>query len=230
MYQYLEEELEQLRTRIIKMGTLVEEQVEFATKALFEGNEEYSKIVIERDDKVDKFDVKIERHCQKIFALTQPVAVDLRLIMASLSINKDLERMGDIAVNIAERVNSLKEHIDLMKRLKVGEMAVKTQKILKCTLDSFVNNDPEMSYSVIKSDSIIDKLDWEIFDLCINEMMNNKELIKPCSLIVSIARNYERLSDHCTNIAEEVIFLWESKIIKHRKNLGDLDSKPDLTV
>ena len=229
MYQYLEEELEQLKTRIIKMGTLVEEQVEFAVKALFEGNEEYSKIVIDRDDKVDKFDVKIERHCQKIFALTQPVAVDLRLIMAALSINKDLERIGDIAVNIAERVYLLKDHIELMKNLKVEEMATKTKKILKCTLDSFVNNDPEMGYSVIKSDSVIDKLDWEIFDLCINEMMNNKELIKPCSLIVSVARNLERLSDHCTNIAEEVIFLWESKIIKHRKNLGvDLESKPDI--
>lgn len=114
MYHYLEEELDQLRTRIIKMGSLVEEQIEFAFRALFEGNLELAKLVVERDDKVDKFDIKIDKHCQRIFALTQPVAIDLRLIMSALKINNDLERMGDIAVNIAERVPPLMNYRDLL--------------------------------------------------------------------------------------------------------------------
>ena len=93
MYQYLEEELDQLRTRIIKMGSLVEEQIELAFKALYDKNIELANIVIERDDKVDKYDVKIDKQCQRIFALTQPVAIDLRLIMSAMNINNDLERM-----------------------------------------------------------------------------------------------------------------------------------------
>src|SRR6186713_1922610 len=114
MFHYLEEELEQLKTKIIKMGSLVEEQIEFAFRALFEGNIQLAKIVMNRDDEVDKYDIKIDKLCQRIFALTQPVAFDLRLIMTALMINSDLERMGDIAVNISERAESLIGHNDLM--------------------------------------------------------------------------------------------------------------------
>lgn len=225
MYNYLEEELDQLRTRIIKMSSLVEEQIEFAFRGLFEANLELANLVKERDDKVDKFDVKIDKHCQRIFALTQPVAVDLRLIMSALKINNDLERMGDIAVNIAERTEPLMNNIDLLKKVKIDDMSTLVQTIVKSSIDSFVNNDPELALEIIKLDNKVDEMDHQIFDLLINIMENDKTLIRPCSHAITLLRNIERLSDHATNIAEDVYFLTDAKIIKHRKDIEEIDTK-----
>ncbi len=227
MYQYLEEELDLLKTKVIKMGSLVEEQIEFAVRSLFEKNIELSKIVIERDTKVDKFDVKIDKLCQKIFALTQPVAVDLRLIMSALKINNDLERMGDIAVNIAERVEPLINYVDLLKKVQLNFMAEKVITVVQKSIDSFVNNDHELAAGVIKSDDVIDNLEREIFYKLIDEMINDNKLINPGAHSISLLRHLERLADHATNIAEEVIFLVDAKIIKHKNNLDKLDIKPE---
>ena len=221
MYRYLEEELDQLRTQVIKMGSLVEEQVEFAMRSLFEGNMTLVKIVMERDEKVDKYDIIIDKHCQKIFALTQPVAVDLRLIMSALKINNDLERIGDIAVNIAERVEPLKDHLDMLKKLKVDEMASKIKIMVKKTIDSFVNNDNALAFDVIKYDDIIDESERKIFLQLIEVMKKDTNMIRPCSHAISLLRHLERLADHSTNIAEEVIFLIESKIVKHRNRMEE---------
>lgn len=226
MYQYLEEELDQLRTRIIKMGSLVEEQIELAFKALYEQNLELASIVIERDDKVDKYDVKIDKQCQRIFALTQPVAIDLRLIMSAMNINNDLERMGDIAVNIAERTMNFIGYKDLLERIELPEMSKKVQSLVKGAIDSFVNNDAEMAAEIIKLDRIIDKAYEDIFDRLIHEMSESKELIKPCSHAITLLRNIERLADHSTNIAEDVIFLVDAKIIKHRKDITGSEDSP----
>ncbi|MCY7362676.1 MAG: phosphate signaling complex protein PhoU [Ignavibacteria bacterium] len=217
MYHYLEEELEQLKTKIIKMGSLVEEQIELAIRALFEGNIELAKTVIRRDDEVDKYDIKIDKLCQRIFALTQPVAFDLRMIMSSLMINNDLERMGDIAVNISERTEPLIGHSELLMKMRVNEMTLKVKKIVKMSIDCFVNSDAELAKSIIMMDVDIDKLDKDIFDLLTGEMKAHTELIVPCSHILTLIRNIERLSDHATNIAEDVIFLIDAKIIKHSK-------------
>lgn len=227
MYQYLEEELDQLKTKVIKMGSLVEEQLEFAVKSLLEKNLELSRIVIERDNKVDKYDVKIDKLCQKIFALTQPVAVDLRLIMSALKINNDLERMGDIAVNIAERVEPLINHTGLLKKVQLDVMAEKVMTVVQKSIDSFVNNDHEIALSVIKSDDIIDNMENDIFYELIKEMSNDNTLITPGAHSISLLRHLERLADHATNIAEEVIFLIDAKIIKHKNNLDKLDIKSE---
>jgi phosphate transport system protein len=227
MYQYLEEELDLLRTKIIKMGSLVEEQLEFALKSLFENNLELSKIVIERDKKVDKYDVKIDKLCQKIFALTQPVAVDLRLIMSALKINNDLERMGDIAVNIAECSEPLVNNIDLLKKVQLDIMAGKVMTMIQKAIDSFVNNDHEVAFGVIKSDDIIDNMDRDIFNKLVGEMTADNSLIKPGAHSISVLRHLERLADHATNIAEEVIFLVDAKIVKHKNNLDNLDIKSE---
>jgi len=224
MYQYLEEELDQLRTRIIKMGSLVEEQIELAFKSLYEQNLELANMVIERDDKVDKYDVKIDKQCQRIFALTQPVAIDLRLIMSAMMINNDLERMGDIAVNIAERTVNFIGHRDLLDRLEITEMSKKVQSIVKGSIDSFVNNDAQTAGEIIKLDEVVDRTYEHIFDKIIQEMTNNKELIKPCSHAITLLRNIERLADHATNVAEDVIFLVDAKIIKHRKEVDKSDA------
>ncbi|CAN5611759.1 phosphate signaling complex protein PhoU [soil metagenome] len=219
MYQYLEEELDQLRTRIIKMGSLVEEQINLSFKSLYEQNLELAEMVIERDDKVDKYEIKIDKQCQRIFALTQPVAVDLRLIMSAMMINNDLERMGDIAVNIAERTKFFMGHQDLLKRIELQKMTEHVQSIVKGSIDSFVNSDAETAGEIIRMDPSIDKEYEEIFDKLMDEMSNNKELIKPGSHAITLLRNIERLADHCTNVAEDVIFLINAKIIKHRKEI-----------
>lgn len=219
MYHYLEEEFEHLKSKLIKMGSLVEKQIELSIRAIFEGDLEMAKRVLEKDEKVDKFDIKIDKLCQKIFALTQPVAVDLRLGMAAMSINKDLERIGDIAVNIAEKTEFLTGHKDLLTDSRIMEMASKAKIILKNTLDSLVNNDIELAYNVIKSDNIIDELDRNVFNTLIEKMTQDKNIIKPGSYAISVSKNLERLSDHCTNIAEEVVFLIESRIIKHKKDI-----------
>ena len=227
MYHYLEEELDLLRTKVIKMGSLVEEQIDFAMRGLFESNFELAKIVIERDEKVDKFDVKIDKICQRIFALTQPVAVDLRLIMSALKINNDLERIGDIAVNIAERAETLSGNVPLLKEAGLFDMAEKVKLIIRKTIDSFVNNDHELALGIIKSDDVIDRLEEDIFDSLVARMEKDPSVIKPCAHCITLLKHFERLADHATNIAEEVVFLVDAKIIKHRKDLGNLDVKPE---
>ncbi len=225
MYHYLEEELEQLKTKIIKMGSLVEEQIELSIRSLFEGNLDLARTVIIRDDEVDKYDIKIDKHCQRIFALTQPVAFDLRLIMSALMINSDLERMGDIAVNISERAEPLVGYSDLLKKVRVDEMSNKVKKIVRMGIDCFVNSDAELAKKIILMDVEVDQLDKQIFDLLTKEMKENNDMIIPCSHILTLIRNIERLSDHATNIAEDVIFLIDAKIIKHSKDPENLKQK-----
>lgn len=230
MYHYLEEEFENLKSKLIKMGSLVEKQIELSIRAIFEGDLEIAKTVLEKDEKVDKFDIKIDKLCQKIFALTQPVAVDLRLGMAAMSINKDLERIGDIAVNIAEKTEFLTGYKDLLSDSRIMEMASKAKTVLKNTLDSLINNDIELAYNVIESDNIIDELDRNVFNTLIEKMTQDKNIIKPGSYAISVSKNLERLSDHCTNIAEEVVFLIESKIIKHNKEINKGQSEQNTNV
>jgi len=223
MYQYLEAEYEKLRKKLYKMGSLIEEQIIVSLKSLFEGNSELAKEVIEKDRKVDKYDVKIEKICQKILALTQPVAIDLRMIISALSINTNFERIGDIAVNIAEKTDELNNYIDFLKEIKIDELAENSKFTLKNTLDSLINNDTSLAYKVISYDSVIDKQNQVIFETIEKKIFSNKELTRAGLNALLISSNLERLSDHCTNIAEEVIFLSEAKIIKH-KNLSEPDN------
>lgn len=227
MYHYLEEELELLKTKVIKMGSLVEEQLDFSIRALFESDIELANSVIERDSKVDKYDVKIDKLCQKIFALTQPVAVDLRIILSALKINSDLERIGDISVNIAETTAPLKGHISLLKETGLDVMAEKVKIVIRKTIDSIVNNDHVTALSVIKSDDVIDKMERDIFNILVSIMEKDSSLIKPGAYCISLLRNLERIADHATNIAEEVVFLVDSKIIKHKNILDNPDIKPE---
>jgi len=132
-------------------------------------------------------------------------------------INNDLERMGDIAVNISERTEPLIGHSELLMKMHVNEMTLKVKKIVKMSIDCFVNSDAELAKSIIMMDVDIDKLDKDIFNLLTEEMKAHTELIVPCSHILTLIRNIERLSDHATNIAEDVIFLIDAKIIKHSK-------------
>jgi phosphate transport system protein len=141
--------------------------------------------------------------------------------MSALKINNDLERMGDIAVNIAERTEHLEGYVELLKRVKLDEMSTNVKGMVRKTIDSFVNNDNSLAIEVIKSDDVVDNYERNIFYTLIDEMEKDNSLIKPCAYAISLLRHLERLADHSTNIAEEVVFLLESKIIKHRHNFDE---------
>ncbi len=215
MRRHFEELLDQLRTNLIKMGSLVDEQIDFSIKALDEANVELARIVIERDDKVDEFDNMIDDQCERIFAMTQPVAIDLRLLMSALKMNDELERIGDIAKNIAERVNSLRDNSDLIHQTRILEMANAARQMVKHAIDAFVNNDPSLAREVCINDDTVDTLDREIFQSLVIEMKKNPAIIEPAAHVMILSRHIERLADHATNIAEDVIFLVDTKIIKH---------------
>ncbi|HEY4611947.1 MAG TPA: phosphate signaling complex protein PhoU [Bacteroidota bacterium] len=215
MARHFELELDHLRTMLIRMGSLVEEQIDLGVKSILECNASLAQIVMDRDKKVDEFDNEIDKQCMRIFALTQPVAMDLRLLMAALKINNELERIGDIAVNLAERVKPLLENADFVKNTSISLMAMGARGMVKDAIDSFVNNDPRLAKQVLESDDHIDNLDREIFDMMVGKMKESPKLIESAAHVLIISRHIERLADHATNIAEDVIFLVNAKIIKH---------------
>jgi phosphate transport system protein len=222
MHRHFEMELDQLRTMLIRMGSLVEEQIDFAVKAITEGDLTLARLVIERDKKVDEYDNAIDQHCVAIFALSQPVAIDLRLLMAALKINNELERIGDIAVNLAERVEPLQPYGAFVKTTRLREMANAARKMVVYSIDSFVNNDPELAKKILIADDEVDGYDRETFNTMVAKMKESPENVDPASHIMMASRHIERLADHATNIAEDVIFLVNAKIIKH--HAYDLDS------
>lgn len=216
MDRLLDEHLEKLKTRVLKMCSLVDEQVQFAIKAFETEDMELAQSVIDRDKKVNKYDVKIDKICQKIFALAQPVAMDLRYIMSSLTINNNLERIGDIAVNIAENVLLLKQKPGFYDHTKLEEMFKITMEMLKNAIDAFIGSNAELAKKVILSDDIVDKLNSDNHLILKNIMKQNSDNIEPAIALLVISRELERLADHSTNIAEDVFFIVESQLIKHK--------------
>lgn len=216
MLKTFEDELDKLRTRIIKMGSLVDEQVEYSFRALNEWNVALAQLVMERDSKVDKLDYKIEKQCQRIFALQQPVARDLRLIMAALKINGDLERVGDLAFNIARAVEGLIPYRQYVEQLEISEMTDIVLKMQRHTIDSFVNNDPELAISIMRSDIRVDQLEGRIARKVVEMMKQEPAFIDAGVEIIKVLRHLERMADHATNVAEEVIFFTEAKIVRNR--------------
>jgi phosphate transport system protein len=208
--------LEKLKTRILKMCSLVDEQFQQAVKAFEEENLEIAKLVIESDAKVDKFDLKIDKICQKIFALSQPVAMDLRLIMSSMTLNTELERIGDISVNIVENILMIKKKPDFYNRTKLPEMFSLTKEMLKNAIDAYINGNAELAKEVIISDSKVDKLNAENHSILKSIMKENPDNIEPAVALLVISRELERVADHSTNIAEDVFFVVEAQLIKHK--------------
>lgn len=216
MQRLLDEHLDKLKTRIIKMCSLVDEQVQLAIRSVVEENIELANTVIEMDKKVNKFDVKIDKICQKIFALSQPVAMDLRYIMSSLTINNNLERVGDIAVNIAENIIMIKNKPDFYSKTKLEEMFKIVQQMLKNAIDSFITENAELAKKVIFSDDVIDKMNAENHRILKDLMKQSPDNIEAAVALLVISRELERLADHCTNIAEDVFFIVEAQMIKHK--------------
>lgn len=209
-------QIEKLKTRLIKMCSLVDEQVEFAIRSIEEENIELAQLVVDRDKKVDKYDVKIEKICQKIFALNQPVAMDLRLIMSSLTINNNLERIGDIAVNIAESFLIHKKKPAFIHKTKFLEMSKVAKEMVKDAIDGFIENNAKLAQKVIKTDNLLDELNRENHKILIEIMKEDPANIEQAVAFLVTSRQMERMGDHATNIAEDVYFIVEAQLIKHK--------------
>ena len=216
MERQFEIQIEKLKTRLIKMCSLVDEQVEMALKAIDEENTEMADFVIERDAKVDKYDVKIEKICQKIFALSQPVAMDLRLIMSALTIDTNLERIGDLAVNLAESVREFGKKPDFFNKTHIQEMAATSREMIKNAIDAFIEGDAKLAQKVIETDDKVDELNALNHSILKEVMKQKPENVEPGVALLVISRHLERLGDHATNIAEDVYFIVEAQMIKHK--------------
>lgn len=221
MQRHFERELEELKANLIRMGSLVDRQMDRAAHALIEGNLDTAQQVMECDVEVDTFDTQIDEQCQRILALSQPVATDLRLLMAGLRINNQLERAGDIAVNIAHRVEPLVPHREYLRSTLLPEMLQIARSMICDSLDSFIHNNPELATRVLETDDVVDKMGWEIFERLLVTMKQSPQLVEPGAHIILLSRHIERLADHATNIAEDVIFLVDARVVKHRFPEGE---------
>jgi phosphate transport system protein len=216
MERQFETEIEKLKNRVLKMCSLVDEQLESAIRSIEEDNMELAKQVLVLDEKVDKFDVKIDKICQRLLALRQPVATDLRFIMSALTINSNLERIGDLSVNIAENFILMKKKPSFMLTTNFTPMANIVREMIRNSIDSFINNDPKLAQKVIETDKVLDQYNVDNHQILINIMKENKDDIEAAVALLVICRQLERLGDHATNIAEDVYFIVEAQMIKHK--------------
>lgn len=219
MKRHLQVELEKLKKRILLMAGMAEESVQNAAKALKARDLELAQRIIDGDQVMNELEVEIEEECLKILALHQPVAVDLRFIVALIKINNDLERVGDMAVNIAERVLVVAKKPPVSLTFDFDEMATKVEVMLKLSLDSLVNLDVDMAYRVLLMDDGVDGLKIRCYDLVKEALKNEPERANSLINLFLVSRHLERIADHATNIAEDVIYMVEGEIHRHKLEL-----------
>jgi phosphate transport system protein len=217
MPKRLQKELERIKKRILGLGAIVEERVRMVIRAVDSWDADLAKEVIRRDYEIDEIEVEIEEECLKILALHQPVAVDLRFLVAVIKINNDLERIGDEAVNLAERVENISKRKRLEFSFEYGVMAEKAVSMLRMSLDSLVNQDKDLAFQVLLKDNEVDAMHREIYDRIKEAIAQRPEYVSYMINLYTISKNLERIADHSTNIAEEVIYLIEGEIVRHAR-------------
>ena len=215
MKEHFSEQLEDLRRNLILMGGEVERQIQRAIEALTEVDTEKAAAVIAADAEIDRMELVIEEQAVHLLALQQPVAVDLRFLVAALKINNDLERIGDHAVNIAEGAQRLAGQKPFKPFIDVPYMAEVAMSMLKQSLDAFVNRDAELAKKVIKKDDILDDKNVSIIRELLTYMAEYPSLITYCLELISISKNLERVGDLATNICEDTIYMAQARWVKH---------------
>jgi phosphate transport system protein len=215
MARHFHEELEALQQTLLAMGGLVEDQIRRVMRALTERDDALAQDVIDRDRAVNTYDVEIDEKCVELLALHQPTAIDLRFITTAMKIVTDLERIGDQAVNIAQRVLELNREPQLKPYIDLPRMAERAQRMVKESLDAFVGRDTELARRVIDSDGEVDSLKEQIFRELLTYMMADAKTIPRAIRLMLVSRFLERVADHATNIAEMVIYMVESKMVRH---------------
>jgi phosphate transport system protein len=215
MQRHFHEELDALKQTLLAMGALVEDQIRRVMRALIERDGELAQDVIDRDRQVNAYDVEVDEKCVELLALHQPTAGDLRFITTAMKIVTDLERIGDQAVNIAQRAIELNQEPQLKPYIDLPRMAEKAQRMVKEALDAFVARDTELARQVCAKDEEVDGIKEQIFRELLTYMMSDAKTIPRAIRLMLVSRFLERVADHATNIAEMVIYMVESKMVRH---------------
>jgi phosphate transport system protein len=212
---HFQEELDALKARLLEMGGLAEERVRTAIDALVHRDPALVVQVLEGDGPINQLHIEIDGRCVKLLALHQPMAVDLRVILSAVKINTDLERVGDLAINIAEAASRYLSHPPVKELVDIPRMAEIAQSMLRDALDSFVRRDITLAQRVLDEDDALDALKTQVFRELLAFMVEDARTIEPSLDLILISRHLERIGDHATNIAEDVIFMVSAKDVRH---------------
>jgi len=217
MTQHLTREISQLKKKMLSLCALTEESVQMAVKSLEVRDNNLANKVIERDQEIDQQEVEVEEDCLKILALHQPVAIDLRFIVAVLKINNDLERIGDLSANIAERTLILSSESVIESPIDLVDMAGRVKNMLKSSLDALVNMDQNLAKSVLVMDDEVDDIYRQMYKSVVQRIQTDSTKTIGYLNILSVSRQLERIADHTTNICEDIIYMVTGEIIRHQQ-------------
>lgn len=221
MTKHFQNEIERLKKKLLFLAAKVEENLNLSITAILDADLEKAANVISTDPEIDSLDVEIEEDCLKILALHQPVAADLRYIVVVLKIDSDLERIADLAVNISERVGTVSRYKTIEKPFDLKIMLKTAVKMVKDSVDSLVSCDTKKAYRVIEEDDDIDAQEDNAFKVTQEHIKQNPQNVKYYVSLLSVARYLERIADHATNIAEDVIYMIDGEIVRHQKIKSD---------
>jgi phosphate transport system protein len=209
-------ELERLKKNLLSLTALVEEAVELSVRSAIERDPAIAEQVIEKDQEIDNCEIEIEEECLKVLALHQPVASDLRFIVSVLKINNDLERVGDLAVNIAKNARHLAKTPSSVIPFDLSGMAIKVRTMLKNSLDALVNLDADLARDVVKMDDAVDEINDAMYESVKDFIAKHPDEIEAMVNLMNISRHLERISDHTTNIAEDIIYMISGRVVRHK--------------
>ena len=212
---HLQEELDQLKSRLLEMGGLAEDRVRSSVRALVDRDRALVERVIEGDTPINQLHIEIDSRCVRLLALHQPMAVDLRVILSAVKINTDLERVGDLAINIAEAAMRYLGHPPVKELIDIPRIAEIAQGMLRDALDAFVRRDTLLAQQVLDADDTLDALKTQIFRELLTYMLQDPSTIEPALDLILISRHLERIGDHATNVAEDVIFIVSARDVRH---------------
>jgi phosphate transport system protein len=215
--RHFQEELELLKTRLLEMGGLAEDRVRLAVRALVERDFGLVEQVLVSDAAINQLHIEIDDRCFKLLALHQPMAVDLRGVVSAVKINTDLERVGDLAINIAEAGGRYLDHPPVKELVDIPRMALIAQGMLRDALDAYVRRDVVLAQAVLDRDDELDTLKTLVFRSLLTEMLSDQTTIEPALDLILISRHLERIGDHATNVAEDVIFMVSAKDVRHHQ-------------
>ena len=218
MTKHFRKELEKIKKQFLTLGCMVEESVQMSVNAVANNTAELADRIIKKDLEIDEKEVEIEEECLKVLALHQPVAIDLRFLIAVIKINNDLERIGDQAVNIAQRVKVIAKSKQPDFFFDYSSMGEKVQTMLKMSLDALINMDDDIAWNVLRLDDEIDQIQKEAYDRIKSAMGEHTTRLGYFINFLLISRHLERMADHTSNIAEEVIYLIEGEIVRHAQH------------
>jgi len=221
MKRHFEKELESLKTTLIKMASLAEDAIRLTIKAFMTADVALAQKVVDNDERINSMEIEVDNAIVDLMALQQPVAGDLRFILAAQKINNDLERIGDHAVNIAQSAITFARREEATPLMELPQMVEIVESMLRDSIDAFINQDASLGMSVLEKDDIIDRLNVNLVQDFVQRMKSDQNLIEAGIDIIRVSRNLERVADLATNIAEEVIFVSQARVVKHHAEEKD---------